>query len=85
MQDLPRHLRHLRDIASTEVSLSERTSTKKNDTLDSSGSTPVAMVAHVGAMATMESLVDALLPLGYIPAVVPEFKGITVGKVPPLV
>ena len=30
-------------------------------------------------MCSFEALVDALLPLGLIPAVVPEFKGITVG------
>ena len=35
--------------------------------------------AEVEAMASMETLVDALLPLGLVPAVVPEFKGITIG------
>lgn len=34
---------------------------------------------RVGAKMTMEKLVDALLPQGWIPCVVPEFKGITVG------
>jgi len=33
----------------------------------------------VQAMCSFEELVDALLPLNLIPAVVPEFKGITVG------
>lgn len=33
----------------------------------------------VGAKVTMEELVDALLPQGLVPVVVPEFKGITVG------
>jgi hypothetical protein len=28
---------------------------------------------------SMEQMVDALLPLGLMPAVVPEFKGITIG------
>ena len=39
----------------------------------------IVAVADVQAMASMENLVDALLPLGLMPAVVPEFKGITVG------
>jgi delta24-sterol reductase len=34
---------------------------------------------RAGARVTMEALVDALLPHGLIPLVVPEFKGITVG------
>mmetsp|Transcript_24791 Transcript_24791/g.41304 ORF Transcript_24791/g.41304 Transcript_24791/m.41304 type:complete len:647 (+) Transcript_24791:78-2018(+) len=37
------------------------------------------VVAHVQALMSMEEFVDAILPHGYIPAVVPEFKGITVG------
>eukprot|EP01041_Mallomonas_annulata_P004870 gene4870-9702_t len=36
-------------------------------------------IIDVQAMTNMEQLVDQLLPLGIIPAVVPEFKGITVG------
>lgn len=36
-------------------------------------------VARVGARTTMECLLNALLPLGLVPKVVPEFKGITVG------
>lgn len=36
-------------------------------------------IADVQAMISFEELVDALLPMGLIPAVVPEFKGITVG------
>lgn len=36
-------------------------------------------VVNVQAMTSMEDLVDRLLPLGLVPAVVPEFKGITVG------
>ena len=39
----------------------------------------IAAVATVGALSSMEVLVDTLLPLGLVPAVVPEFKGITVG------
>jgi len=39
----------------------------------------MAAVATVGALTSMETLVDTLLPLGLIPGVVPEFKGITVG------
>jgi Delta24-sterol reductase len=39
----------------------------------------IAGVADVQCMCDMEVLVDALLPLGMIPAVVPEFKGITIG------
>lgn len=35
--------------------------------------------AEVEAMTSFETMVDALLPLGMIPAVVPEFKGITIG------
>ena len=35
--------------------------------------------AEVEAMTSMETLVDALLPLGLVPAIVPEFKGITIG------
>lgn len=35
--------------------------------------------AIVGAKVTMEQLADALLPQGWMPPVVPEFKGITVG------
>ncbi len=35
--------------------------------------------ARAGAKMTMEQLVTALLPHGVVPAVVPEFKGITVG------
>lgn len=34
---------------------------------------------RAGARVSMEALVDALLPQGLIPQVVPEFKGITVG------
>ena len=40
---------------------------------------PLTRVVDVQAFASMETLVDALLPLGLVPAVVPEFKGITVG------
>ncbi|KAJ1383475.1 hypothetical protein B484DRAFT_411124, partial [Ochromonadaceae sp. CCMP2298] len=36
------------------------------------------VVARVQALMSMEQLVDTLLPHGYVPAVVPEFKGITV-------
>ena len=39
----------------------------------------LAAIVDVQAMCSFETLVDALLPLGLIPAVVPEFKGITVG------
>ena len=39
----------------------------------------VTAVATAGALTSMETLVDTLLPMGLIPAVVPEFKGITVG------
>lgn len=35
--------------------------------------------AEVEAMTSFETMVDALLPLGLVPAVVPEFKGITIG------
>jgi hypothetical protein len=38
-------------------------------------------VASVQCLTSMEELVDHLLPYGFIPAVVPEFKGITVGKI----
>lgn len=38
-------------------------------------------IARVEAMATMEQLVDELLPSGFIPACVPEFKGITAGTI----
>lgn len=41
--------------------------------------TQVCIVVDVQAMCSFEALVDVLLPLGLIPAVVPEFKGITVG------
>jgi hypothetical protein len=37
------------------------------------------VLATVGASMSMHKMVEALLPLGYIPAIVPEFKGITVG------
>jgi hypothetical protein len=37
------------------------------------------VVARVQALMSMEQLVDTLLPHGYVLAVVPEFKGITVG------
>ena len=43
------------------------------------GYSEITAVATVGAMASMETLVDTLLPMGLVPAVVPEFKGITVG------
>jgi len=36
-------------------------------------------VAVAGALTSMETLVDSLLPRDLVPAVVPEFKGITVG------
>lgn len=39
----------------------------------------LASVVDVQAMCSFETLVDALLPMGLIPAVVPEFKGITIG------
>lgn len=39
----------------------------------------ITHVVEVQAMASMESLVDALLPYGLVPCVVPEFKGITIG------
>ena len=35
----------------------------------------ITAVVDVQAMMSMEDLVDALLPLGMIPVVVPEFKG----------
>lgn len=37
------------------------------------------MSVRAGTRVSMQALVDALLPEGLIPAVVPEFKGITVG------
>jgi hypothetical protein len=37
------------------------------------------VVARVQALMSMEQLVDTLLPHGFVPAVVPEFKGITIG------
>ena len=43
------------------------------------GSSEGIAVVDVQAMASMDELVDALLPLNLIPLVVPEFKGITVG------
>jgi FAD/FMN-containing dehydrogenase len=39
----------------------------------------LAAIVDVQAMCSFEDLVDELLPLGLIPAVVPEFKGITIG------
>lgn len=39
----------------------------------------IVAVVDVQAMTPFETLVDALLPLGLIPCVVPEFKGIAVG------
>lgn len=39
----------------------------------------IVAVADVQALISMEQLVDFLLPNNMIPAVVPEFKGITVG------
>jgi FAD/FMN-containing dehydrogenase len=39
----------------------------------------IAAEAEVEAMSSYETMVDALLPLGLVPAVVPEFKGITIG------
>lgn len=39
----------------------------------------ITAIIDVQAMISMEKLVDSLLPLNLIPAVVPEFKGITVG------
>lgn len=38
------------------------------------------VVVDAQAMLDMEGLVDYLLPYGLMPAVVPEFKGITVGR-----
>ena len=56
------------------------------DKVDARGSLPhgfskkeIVAVADVQAMMSMEELVDILLPQGFIPAVVPEFKGITIG------
>lgn len=40
---------------------------------------PVKLTAWVEPGVTMEKLVDATLPHGLIPLIVPEFKGITVG------
>lgn len=40
---------------------------------------PDRTIVRAGSKVTMEALVDALLPHGLIPLVVPEFKGITVG------
>jgi FAD/FMN-containing dehydrogenase len=40
---------------------------------------PAARVADVGGMTTYEHLVDALLPYGLMPLVVPELKTITIG------
>ena len=42
------------------------------------------IVVEAQAMLDMEGLVDYLLPFGLMPAVVPEFKGITVGRMTPL-
>ena len=39
----------------------------------------IAAIVEVEALISMEELVDFLLPRGLVPAVVPEFKGITVG------
>lgn len=36
-------------------------------------------IAHVEPRVTVDQLVKATLPLGLVPAVVPEFKSITVG------
>ena len=46
---------------------------------DSSFRGQFTAIVEVQAMISMEKLVDKLLPLGFIPAIVPEFKGITVG------
>jgi len=40
---------------------------------------PVAMTAEVGGMTTYEDLVDATLPHGLMPMVVPQLKTITLG------
>ena len=42
-------------------------------------SNDIIAVADVEALISFEKLVDFLLPNGMIPAVVPEFKGITIG------
>jgi hypothetical protein len=39
----------------------------------------VTAIVDVQAMASFETMVDVLLPIGLMPAVVPEFKGITIG------
>lgn len=62
------------------ISVSPYESSKHNfGNLDLDTSRGKFAIAEVQAMASMEQLVDGLLPLGFIPAVVPEFKGITIG------
>ena len=62
-----------RDVSGGQISVPA--AFKKNKKI----ANKLSAVVDVQAMASMENLVDFLLPHGLIPAVSPEFKGITVG------
>ena len=72
--------------AAVQVDISDMKKLISLETLDAGTNLPhgysrkeIVAIADVQAMMNMEDLVDALLPRGLIPAVVPEFKGITIG------